>query len=212
MPPGQQAITHPHIWSIPVTRDLRALLRDRKTKGRKLNAAHDYCLDPALLDDLEDLQAARAEVERPFLNEMADMRRAREDSLAGVDTSGIEAEMAAATAEIDRQIAAKKDEIRDASIVLHFRALPGDRYEALSSEYRMGKPDSDDGGFFAAMLAQSFDRATLHGGEKTDLTWADITESEPNNGELSSITMKLVRINQVAVDIPFSLRRSGKTP
>lgn len=192
--------------------DYRALLRDRKKKGRKLNATHDFCLDPELLDDLEDLQEAREETERPFHHRIAQTRKDREDSLSGVDTSGIESEMAEATAELDRQIAAKKAEIRESSVVLHFRALPGDQYEALSTEYGMGKPDSDDGGFFGALLAKSFVKATLNGGEPTDLTWADIADSGPNNGELSKMTMKLVRINQVAVEIPFSLMRSGKTP
>lgn len=199
-------------WSTLVSQDLRALLRDRKTKGRKLNAAHDYCLDPSLLDDLDDLQAAREEVAEPFYRRIEQARRDREDSLAGVDTSPIEAEQAEATADLDRQIAAKKDEIREASVVLHFRALPADRYEALSTKHNMGKPERDEAAFFTELLDLSFVKATLNGGEPTDLTWAEIADSGPNTGEYTQICMKVVGVNQVAVDIPFSLKRSGKTP
>lgn len=194
-----------------MSQDLRALLRDRKTKGRKLNATHDFCLSPDLLDDLEDLQSAREAIIAPFTKRMSELRAERADSLAGADTSPIEAEQAEATRDIDAQIAAKKAEIRATSVVLHFRALPGQRYEALSAQYNMGTPESDQGGFFAELLEQCFVKATLEG-EATDLTWAEIVESGPNNGEFGRICARLVATNQVAVDIPFSLRRSGKTP
>ena len=194
-----------------MSQDLRALLRDRKKTGRNRNVAVDFCLNLDLLDELADLRAERESAERPFLARMKAARDEREDSLAGpADTSGIEAERDEALAELDQQIADKKKEIREASVTIHFRAV-GSRFDQLANETQADESNENRLAFMDLLLAESFVKITQDG-EPTDLTWADIAGADLTQGDLDPIRAKVYAANKVSADIPFSLKRSGKTP
>ena len=199
-----------------MSQDLRALLRDRRAKATRQNVTHDYCLNPELLDELEALQAARDEQAHPFAAKIAAVREQGKGMMAGPDPTIVEAERDNALREIDQQIAEKEDEIRAASVVLHFRAVKPQQYLDLVNEH---DPDGEGPGqearranWMDALIAASWVKATTATGEPTDLTWGEIADSVASWGELDLIRSKVFAASKLGVDIPFSLRPSGKTP
>lgn len=195
--------------------DYRALLRDRRSKAVRQKTTHDFCLNPELLGELESLQSARESAAYPFTKKINDARYQSQGRLSAVDTTAIEAERDQALAPIDGQIEAKKAEIRESSIILHFRAVPPDTYLDLINEY---DPDGEGAGQAArrtrwtdALVAASFVQATGADGEPTDLTWKEIDAQITSFGEKDVLRSKVFAANKMGVDVPFSLSNSGKT-
>lgn len=192
--------------------DYRALLQDRRKKAVKQKVEHDFCLSPDLLGDLEDLQAARAEAEWPFSQRIALIRAESAERMTGpADTSAMEAERDAALAELDQQIEAKREEIRDASLILHFQAISSTEYGDLVNKFDPNKDDASFRRFTDALIPACWVKATTASGAPTDLTWADILASGPNSGEVDAISTRVLAANRIGVDIPFSLSPSART-
>ena len=196
-------------------RDWRGMLRDRRTKATRQNITHDFLLAPDLIGELEELQAARDEVTRPHATKIAELKQQGKGMMAGPDTTIVEAERDNALRDLAAQIETKEAEIRDASLMLHFRAIKPDAYLALVNEH---DPDGEGPGhenrrmqFMDALVAESWVKATDADGNLTDLTWPEISDAVASYGELDVIRSKVFVANKMGVDIPFSLRNSGKT-
>lgn len=191
--------------------DYRALLRDRKNKTSSQTVEHEYCANPDLVEELKALHRERDEITHPFTQRIGKARASAEGRLAGPpDTSPIEAERDAATADIDARIDAKQREIRANSVVLHFQSI-GSRYSELSAAHKMGRQDAETTRFTMALLDASFVKVTDLDGVTVDASWEDVLAGDPNDGEIGRMASKVINANLVPVDLPFSLRPSGKT-
>ena len=197
------------------TRDFRGMLRDRRAKATRQNVTHEFCLAPDLIGELEELKAARDEQAHPYATKIAELKQQGKGMMAGPDTTIVEAERDNALRDLDAQIEAKETEIRDASLVLHFRAVKPETYLALVNEH---DPDGEGPGkesrlatFMDALIAASWTKATDADGNPTDLAWTEISDSVASWGELDAIRSKVFAANKMGVDLPFSLRNSGKT-
>lgn len=199
-----------------MSHDYRALLRDRRAKATRQQVTHDFCLDPELLGELEDLQAARDEAARPFAARIAEARQRGRDMMAGPPVAPIEAERDEAVAELDAQIDAKQAEVREASLILHFQAPKPSVFAALVAEH---DPDADGAPgranrarFMDGLLEAAWVKATAADGSPTDLAFGEVMEAMASYGEVDLLRSKVFAASKVGVDIPFSLRPSGKTP
>lgn len=171
---------------------LRARLKDRQVKEGALGSTEvSICLDVSLLSELADLESTR----RTFV-----ANRPASESLAGSPVD--------AATPYDDEIEAKKQEIREASLLIVFRALSSVKYQEIVNGFE--DPDEEERvPFLRALVAASF-REVWNDGEKVDLGWDEIAP-EIGFGEFDDIATKVFVLNKRRQDVPFSLRPSKAT-
>lgn len=167
--------------------DVRARIRDRQLKaGARGRDETIICLDVELVAELEDLQADLDLTE----------------SVDGDDTK---------LDQLRTKITEAEAKIKAASLRLVFRSVGSVQYQALLNKH----PDANDGNeplasfqdelVDACLIEIWSDDQEVHG-----LTWTEL-RPELTYGEWELIVTKVLALNRVKIDIPFSLRPSGKT-
>lgn len=173
---------------------LRAQLRDRQVKAGALGTTEmSICLDMGLISELEQLQEDQAQWSKDHVND------APPESLAG--------KAAKASNPFDAEVAAKQEEVRAASIIVVFRALSSDRYEALANRFE--DVDGDDRLRWLDALVEACYFECWSEGEKVDLPWSEI-KPEMSFGEVDDARSRVFTLNRRKQDIPFSSQPSKK--
>lgn len=191
--------------------DLKTALAERR-KSAEQALRITICLDRDIVDEFEALQAERAEITAPF-----EMRRQRvasgsdlrmgdnPASLSGV----IDAEQAAATADIDAKIADVQARGSESTVQLVFAVLSPDDYQSLVNAHLRGdKPDTD--GFSKALLTACYRGVQERAGEPADasVTWTEVSEAL-SFGEVDAIAQQVLMANRGTVAAPFSRKSSA---
>lgn len=174
---------------------LRAKLKDRQVKDGALGTVDtSICLDLGLLSDLDELQTERDAMGAQLIGDR--------DSMIG------QQKLEPDYTDIDARIEAKRQEVREASILVRFRALSSVRYQAVVNSFE-DPDDADKSAFFERLVSECF-HEVWSDDEKVDLSWEEI-RPETSFGEYDDICLKVFALNRRRQDIPFSLRSSGKT-
>lgn len=174
---------------MPDLKDLRALIKDHQEKDTGLTIDAELCLKTWLIQELHDLEA-----------EMGRRKLEAVDSMADASTEDIEAEMEA-----------KRVEIEEATILLHFKALTEPRYRDLLRDHPFG-PDTSpaqDVDFYAKLTELCYRGAKWSGKEFTaaQFPWAEVRENV-SFGELDPIYAVVFGLNRSKIDRPTSSRQS----
>lgn len=184
---------------------VRARLRDRQVKeGARGTDEITVCLDVELVAELERLNADLAMEDRVDVE--VGKRR-----LGSPPAESEDSETATA---LKARIAEVEQEIRQSQLRLVFRSISSTDYQRILN----GNPEANEQGeaqaaFFDALAAECLWQAweTDESGESlVDVTWAEIRPAL-SYGEWESATLKVIALNRRKVDIPFSLRSTGKT-
>lgn len=175
---------------MPDLKDLRALIKDHQEKDSGLTLDAELCLKTWLVQELHDMEA-----------EKVTQQRESEGSMADADTT-----------EMDAAIEAKQAEIEEATILLHFKALPEPKYRDVMRESPNVSPDSTDAddATFLANLADACYRGVNWGGQEftaTEMPMAEIRDSV-SFGELDAIQGLVYGLNRRKIDRPFSSKPS----
>jgi len=194
--------------------DLKAALAERR-KSAESALRINVCLSRDLVDEFEELDEQRTQIIATF--EMRRQEAVRDLRLSDdpAKLSGaIDAQQAAATADIDAKIADVQARGTEYTVQLVFAVLPPTEYQALVNVYLKGDaPDIEE--FSAALLRQTFRRVQQDHepvgsatGEDTPVTWAEISEAL-NFGEVDRIAQQVLMANRGTVAAPFSRKSSA---
>ena len=198
---------------------VRALLRDRQNNsGSSGSDTVTVCLDIRLVEQLEKLEAdlivlqAQAAPDELDAEEEAPRRRRRlSDPPPAPEADPVEVEDTPEVLEQKALIAALEDEIRAASLSLVFRAVGSTGYQAVLNRHPKRDEDSaKNAAFFDDLAKICLDEVSTLRGEVLDLDWRDIRPAL-SYGEWEQTTLRVLALNRVKVDVPFSLRSSAAT-
>jgi hypothetical protein len=191
--------------------DLKTALAERR-KSAEQALRISVCLDRDIVDEFEALQAERAEIVAPF-----EMRRQHVASgsdwrmgdnpatMSGV----IDAEQAAATAEIDAKIADVQARGSDSTVQIVFAVLTPTAYQGLVNTHLTGDT-ANVNAFQEALLEACYRGIQERTGERPDatVTWAEVSEAL-NFGEVDAIAQQVLMANRGTVAAPFSRKSSA---
>jgi hypothetical protein len=163
---------------MPDLADLKKLIHDHEAKDAGLTVDIELCLQTWLVDELRELEAEKAEVESEVVG-----------SMAGADTT-----------DVDARIAAKRAEVDAATVLLHFKALTEPKYrEVLRDSPTVGEDSSqvDDATFLANLTERSYRGVRWGGVEFTAeaMPWTDIITSL-SFGEVDPIYSEVFMLNR----------------
>lgn len=206
--------------------DIRAALADRR-KSAQSALRMPVCLDRDLVDEFEAFAAQRTQIVAPFEMRRQEVARrsANADVRMGDDpsvTAGvIDAEQAAATADIDAKIAEAQKRGAEYTVDLIFAIIsPGD-YQAIVNKYLTGN-EPDMAGFRAALTRTCF-RGVQQDGQliNKSVAWEDFEQPPADDpeapaalsfGEVDAIGMQVFYANRGTVAAPFSRKSSANNP
>lgn len=173
---------------------IRARLKDRQVKEGALGTAEaSICLDLGLLNELSELEQAQA-------SWLAAQPQPDPHSLAaGAPPAGTP---------LDDEVEAKKQEIREASLRVTFRALSSVKYQEILN--RFDDPEDTEQSAFLGVLAGECLAAVWSGSDKVALSWEEICEAA-SFAEYEEMVMKALALNRRRQDVPFSLKPSRPT-
>jgi hypothetical protein len=165
--------------------------------GRLRTDTYDVCLDPDLVEQHAGLVAERdAALE------------AKRDSLAG-----------GATVELDAQIDALLEQMREATLTLTFSALPRPEFRAMSDRHPPRKDAEGNVRREDALLGVDYDaffddliRASLTAPELSPDDLKVLLEERLTDRQYQDLTDVVWNLNRGKVDLPFSSAASRKTP
>lgn len=201
---------------------VRALLADRQNSSSSSGSdTVTVCLDVRLLEQLEALEAelivlqAQTATDEP--EPAQETPRARKRRLSDPppepepDPEPVDVEDAPEVVEQKTLIAAKQDEIRAVSLSLVFRAVGSTGYQAVLNRHPKRDDDSaKNAAFFDDLANICLDEVSTVAGEVLDLGWREIRPAL-SYGEWEQTTLRVLALNRVKVDVPFSLRSSVTT-
>jgi hypothetical protein len=194
--------------------DLKTALAERR-KSAEQALRISVCLDRDLVDEFEELDEQRTQIVAPFEMRRQEVARrsANADVRMGDDpsvTAGvIDAEQAAATADIDAKLADVQARGTEYTVQLIFAVLPPTSYQSLVNEHLKG--DSPDViAFGNALLVACFRGVQQRTGDPADasVSWAEISEAL-NFGEVDAIQQQVMLANRGTVAAPFSRKSSA---
>ena len=197
-----------------MTLDLKQALAERR-KAAEEALRINLCLSRDIVEEFEDLNAERAELVAPFekrRNELA--RRQNDDTRMGEDpattSAAIDAEQAAATADIDARLADVQARGTEHTVQLVFAVIAPSEYQEVVNANRNADGDLNTTTFFPALSAKAF-RRVEQAGQTVDLgTWDEITESL-SFGEVDAIRQQVYVANRGSVAAPFSRKSSASS-
>lgn len=165
--------------------------------GKLRTATYDVCLDPDLVEQYEQL-----------IEEKERQREAKRDSLAG-----------GATVELDEQIAALLEDMRESTLTLVFKALPRPSFRALMDAHPARKDENGQlthtqdyiganaDTFFEALIPIALVEPKL---SPEDLKI--LIEEKLTDRQWDDLTTVVWNVNRKKVDLPFSSAGSRTTP
>ena len=201
---------------------VRALLADRQNQsGSSGSDTITVCLDIRLVEQLEQLEADLIVLQAQDVPDEpepeADPPRPRKRRLSDPapepepDPEPVDVDDSPQVVEQKSLIAAKEDEIRAASLSLLFRAAGSTGYQAVLNRHPKRDDDSaKNAAFFDDLAKVCLDEVSTLTGEVLDLGWREIRPAL-SYGEWEQATLRVLALNRVKVDVPFSLRSSAAT-
>jgi hypothetical protein len=189
--------------------DLKAALAERR-KSAESALRINVCLSRDLVDEFEELDEQRTQIVAEF-EKRRNRLAAGKDLRMGDDPAqlagAIDAEQAAATAEVDAKIADVQARGTDHTVQLVFAVLAPSAYQAILNQHLKG--DSPDMEAFQHALLETAYRGAQQAHEPVDLgTWADVSEAL-NYGEVDAIAQQVLLANRGTVAAPFSRKSSA---
>lgn len=194
-----------------VTPDLRALLKDRRTKDAKTNRVRiPLTLDPGLQDEWEDVKSQLENARAPFDVERAALAKAADGSMGIPDDSDIDAREKNAVSQLESRLADIERRGRAVTVDLVFQACEPAVYQELLDQF---SPDEDQAHMaqFTNELATRCFVGCEQSGQPIEVgTFAEIADSM-QFGELDAVRSMVFAVNRRVVQTPFSSRPSTAT-
>ncbi|GAA1436295.1 hypothetical protein GCM10009616_35730 [Microlunatus lacustris] len=177
--------------------DVRARLKDRQVKDGALGTTDTtVCLDLTLIEELEELQTQLAATR-------ITVEPAGKARLGG--TAAAKQEGDSTVADLEAKLAAKEQEVRDASLRLVFRSVGSSRYQELLNSTPDTESNEGRSDFFNELASACLAEVWQGKDRITGLEWDEIYPVL-SFGEWDDTTAKVYALNRRKVDVPFSLR------
>ncbi len=193
------------------TPDLRALLKDRRTKDAKTNRVRiPLTLDPGLQDEWEDVKSQLENARAPFNVERAALAKAAEGSMGTPDDSDIDAREKHAVSQLESRLADIERRGRAVTVDVVFQACEPAVYQELLDQFSPDEDQAHMARFTNELAARCFVGCEQSGQPIEVGTFAEIADSM-QFGELDAVRSMVFAVNRRVVQTPFSSRPSTAT-